>query len=86
VPKVSSTKPYTGHTLGACAGIEAVFCMLSMEHNLIFPNLRFETKMKELDFLPVTELQEGVDVNNAMSNSFGFGGNCSSLIFSKVNG
>ncbi len=85
VPKVSSTKPYTGHTLGACAGIEAVFCMLSMEHNLIFPNLRFETKMKELDFLPVTELQEGVDVNNAMSNSFGFGGNCSSLIFSKVN-
>lgn len=85
VPKVSSTKPYTGHTLGACAGIEAVFCMLSMEHNLIFPNLRFETKMKELDFLPVTDLQEGVDVNHAMSNSFGFGGNCSSLIFSKVN-
>ncbi|MFN8323943.1 MAG: beta-ketoacyl-[acyl-carrier-protein] synthase family protein [Chitinophagales bacterium] len=85
VPRVSSTKPYTGHTLGACAGIEAVFCMMSMEHNLIFPNLRFKTKMKELDFLPVTELQEGVDVNHAMSNSFGFGGNCSSLIFSKVN-
>ncbi len=83
VPKVSSTKPYTGHTLGACAGIEAVYSILSIENNIIFPNLRFQNKMKELEFSPVTELLENVEVNHVMSNSFGFGGNCSSVIFSK---
>lgn len=85
MPKASSTKPFTGHTLGGCAGVEAVFSLMAMEHGMIFPNLRFETQMKELDFKPVTELMENVEVNNVMSNSFGFGGNCSSLIFSKVN-
>jgi len=85
VPKVSSTKPYTGHTLGACAGIEAVYSILSIENGIIFPNLRFQTKMKELDFTPVTELLGNVEVNHVMSNSFGFGGNCSSVIFSKAN-
>jgi 3-oxoacyl-(acyl-carrier-protein) synthase len=85
VLKASSTKAFTGHTLGACAGIEAVFSLMAMEQGIIFPNLRFETQMKELDFKPVTELLENVEVNNVMSNSFGFGGNCSSVIFSKVN-
>lgn len=85
VPKVSSTKPYTGHTLGACAGIEAVYSILSIENGIIFPNLRFQTKMKELDFVPVTELLENMEVKHVMSNSFGFGGNCSSIIFSKAN-
>jgi 3-oxoacyl-[acyl-carrier-protein] synthase-1 len=84
VPKASSTKAFTGHTLGACGGIEAAFSLMAMEHGMIFPNLRFVTQMKELEFVPVTELMENVKVNNVMSNSFGFGGNCSSLIFSKV--
>jgi 3-oxoacyl-[acyl-carrier-protein] synthase-1 len=84
-PKVSSTKPYTGHTLGACAGIEAVFSLLAIEQKIVFPNLRFKTKMKELDFEPVTELLRDVEIKNVMSNSFGFGGNCSSVIFSKLN-
>lgn len=84
VPPLSSTKAYTGHTLGACGGIEAVFSALTIEHGIIFPNLRFETKMKEIDFIPVTELKENVAVKNVMSNSFGFGGNCSSVIFSKT--
>jgi 3-oxoacyl-[acyl-carrier-protein] synthase-1 len=85
VPNTSSTKPYTGHTLGACAGIEAVYAMLAIENGIVFPNLRFKTQMKELSFAPVTELLENVQVNNVMSNSFGFGGNCSSVIISKVN-
>jgi len=84
VPPVSSTKPYTGHTLGACAGIEAVYSILSMEHGVLFPNLRFSTPMKELNFVPVTQLQQNVEVKHVMSNSFGFGGNCSSVIFSKL--
>jgi len=85
VPDSSSTKTYTGHTLGACGGIEAIFSILAIEEKLIFPNLRLKTPMKELNFVPVTELKEGVEVKHVLSNSFGFGGNCSSLIFSKVN-
>jgi 3-oxoacyl-(acyl-carrier-protein) synthase len=85
VPKSSSTKAFTGHTLGACAGIEAVFSLMAMENNLIPPHLRLSTPMKDLGFVPVTELMENTEVNNVMSNSFGFGGNCSSVIFSKAN-
>lgn len=81
-PSMSSTKSFTGHTLGASGGIEAVYSVLSIQHGLVFPNLRFEIQMKELPFKPVTELQEK-EIRNVMSNSFGFGGNCSSLIFSK---
>ncbi|WP_312991129.1 beta-ketoacyl-[acyl-carrier-protein] synthase family protein [Chryseobacterium flavum] len=82
VPEFSSTKAFTGHTLAAAAGIEAVFSILSMQHNLIFPNLNFKTKMEEFDLTPVTELKEKI-INHVLSNSFGFGGNCSTLIFSK---
>jgi len=83
VPPASSTKSFTGHTLGASGSVEAVYSLLGMEHGLIFPNLRFATQMKELNFKPVTELVKDVELNHVMSNSFGFGGNCSSLIFSK---
>lgn len=84
-PPMSSTKSFTGHTLGASGGIEAVYAILAIKEGLIFPNLRFETQMKELPFKPATALLRK-DIKNVMSNSFGFGGNCSSLIFSKVNG
>jgi len=83
VPKASSTKAFTGHTLGAAAGIEAVFSMLAIRDGLIFPNLRWQTQMEEVSFKPVTELEQHSNVQHVMSNSFGFGGNCSSLIFSK---
>jgi len=83
-PKMSSTKAYTGHTLGASGAVEAVFSVLSIQHGIIFPNLRLETPMKEFLFRPVTELQRNERIQNVLSNSFGFGGNCSSLIFSAV--
>jgi 3-oxoacyl-[acyl-carrier-protein] synthase-1 len=82
VPEFSSTKAFTGHTLAAAAGIEAVFSILAMQHSIIFPNLNFKTKMAEFDLTPVTELKEK-SINHVLSNSFGFGGNCSTLIFSK---
>ncbi|MDF2933598.1 MAG: beta-ketoacyl-[acyl-carrier-protein] synthase family protein [Chryseobacterium sp.] len=82
VPEFSSTKAFTGHTLAAAAGIEAVYSILAMQHNVIFPNLNFKTKMEEFDLKPVTELKEK-NINHVLSNSFGFGGNCSTLIFSK---
>ncbi len=82
-PKMSSTKSFTGHTLGACGGIEAAFSVLSIKHGIIYPNLRLQTPMKELPFVPEIKFLQNQKVNNVLSNSFGFGGNCSSLIFSK---
>jgi len=83
-PSMSSTKSFTGHTLGASGGVEAVFSALAVKYGLIYPNLRFETQMEELPFKPETRFMEHKDIKHVMSNSFGFGGNCTSLIFSKV--
>lgn len=83
VPKFSSTKAYTGHTLAAAAGIEAVISLLSMQNNMIFPCLNRSEQMRDLSITPVSTLEKNQDLKHVMSNSFGFGGNCSSLIFSK---
>jgi 3-oxoacyl-[acyl-carrier-protein] synthase-1 len=83
-PPMSSTKSFTGHTLGASGGIEAVFSALAVKHRIIYPNLRFQTQMEELPFSPETHFREDQPIEHVMSNSFGFGGNCTSLIFSKV--
>ena len=82
MPDFSSTKPFTGHTLAAAAAIEAVYSILALQHNIIFPNLNFQTPMAEFNMVPVTELKEK-EINHVLSNSFGFGGNCSTLLFSK---
>lgn len=84
IPSVSSTKANTGHTLGACGGIEAVYCCLAMKHQIIFPSLRISNPIELPLFKPVQELRRAVNIQNTMSNSFGFGGNCTSLIFSKA--
>jgi 3-oxoacyl-[acyl-carrier-protein] synthase-1 len=81
VPPCSSTKSYTGHTLGAAGGIEAVISVLSLQHQCIYPNLNFSVKMNELHFQPVNRFLPDVRLRNVLSNSFGFGGNNSSLIF-----
>lgn len=86
VPLFSSTKPFTGHTLAAAGAIEAIYAVLAIQQGLIFPNLNFKEKMEELNISPVTELMEGVSVNNVISNSFGFGGNNASLMISKYEG
>ncbi|HLW39299.1 MAG TPA: beta-ketoacyl-[acyl-carrier-protein] synthase family protein [Brumimicrobium sp.] len=82
VPDFSSTKPFTGHTLAAAASVEAVFSILAIREKMIYPNLNFTTKMDEFDLIPNRELKNK-EVNAVLSNSFGFGGNCSSLIFVK---
>ncbi|MFI5137132.1 MAG: beta-ketoacyl-[acyl-carrier-protein] synthase family protein [Sphingobacteriales bacterium] len=83
-PPMSSTKSFTGHTLGACGGIEAVFSVLAIKNGIVYPNLRFETKMSEVPFEPERKFLKGQNIKHVMSNSFGFGGNCTSLIFSEV--
>ena len=82
-PKLSSTKAFTGHTLGASGGLEAVFSIMAIEHQCVFPNLRFETPIPEIGVTPQQKFEEGLTINHVMSNSFGFGGNCSSVIFSR---
>jgi 3-oxoacyl-[acyl-carrier-protein] synthase-1 len=84
IPFVSSTKPMTGHLLGAAGAIEAGISILAMKNGCVPANLNFKVKMKELSFSPVTELIRNVNLLHIMSNSFGFGGNNTTLIFSRV--
>jgi 3-oxoacyl-[acyl-carrier-protein] synthase-1 len=83
VPYFSSTKPMTGHLLGASGAIEAGICIIAMKEGIIPSNLNFTTQMKELMIKPVTTLLTNKNIRHAMSNSFGFGGNNTTLIFSK---
>ena len=83
-PPISSTKSFTGHTLGAAGGIEAVLSVLAIRDGVIFPNLRFQTQMTDVPLAPVKHFLAGKTIRHVMSNSFGFGGNCTSLIFSKA--
>ncbi len=82
IPDFSSTKAFTGHTLAAAAAIEAVYSVFAIQHNLVFANLNFKTPMDEFNLIPQTSLKEK-SINHVLSNSFGFGGNCSTILFSK---
>jgi len=83
IPPVSSTKAFTGHTLGAAGAVEAVFAVLSIRHQIILPGINCLNPMPELTFRPPASVLKAV-VNHVISNSFGFGGNNTSLIFSKA--
>jgi len=83
LPPFSSTKAFTGHTLGAAAGIEAVFSALAIREELIFPGLGFKEAMEVPAVSPETQLRKKVSLSHVLSNSFGFGGNNSTLILSK---
>lgn len=82
-PAFASTKGNIGHTLGASGAIEAVYSILSLMHQEVYANLHFKNTISSTGLTPVLSYTK-MPVNHVMSNSFGFGGNCSSLIFSKV--
>lgn len=82
IPPVSSTKPYTGHTLAAAGVVDSIYSILAIREQLLFPNLNFSQKIEELHFEPITSLQEAT-IDHVLTNSFGFGGNDSSLVLSK---
>ena len=84
MPPVSSTKSYTGHTTSASGGVEAAISILALIRGFIPANLNFSEKIDSLNFTPVTEVKQGVELNHVLTNSFGFGGNDSSCIFSKI--
>lgn len=81
-PPFSSTKQYTGHTLAAAGGLEAVFSVLSIQHGIIYPNMRWKNQMENTPLTPSQTL-ERKEIRCVLSNSFGFGGNNSTLIFRK---
>lgn len=82
VPNFSSTKQFTGHTLAAAGAVEAVFSILALQHQVVFPNLNFKTQMQDSTLTPQLNLAFK-KLHTVMSNSLGFGGNCTTLIFSK---
>jgi len=84
IPPFQSTKSYTGHTLGAAGAIEAVFSLMAMENNEIYQSLHYQTPIQEHGLNPILQYQQNVEIKHVLSNSFGFGGNCSSLLFSKI--
>lgn len=79
-PPVSSTKSFTGHTTSASGSIETVISVLSMHNNFIPANLRWEKSSN--DCIIPSEGRQNVNLQNVLCNSFGFGGNDSSLILS----
>ncbi|HEX2395677.1 MAG TPA: beta-ketoacyl-[acyl-carrier-protein] synthase family protein [Bacteroidales bacterium] len=83
IPPVSSTKAFTGHTLGAAGAVEAVFSAIAIMNQSVLPNLNFCEKMPELSFEPQKDPEARL-IRNVMSNSFGFGGSNTTLIFSNV--
>ncbi len=84
IPPFNSTKSYTGHTLAASGVIESIFSILSLQNNLLFPSLNCKSSIGGVNEQPIKQLEKK-ELNIVMSNSFGFGGNCSSIIFKKIN-
>jgi 3-oxoacyl-[acyl-carrier-protein] synthase II len=83
---ISSTKSMTGHLLGGAGAIEAVACLLAMQHDVVPPTINHFTDDPELDpKLNFTfNKAQAREVNVAMSNTFGFGGHNTSVIFRKI--
>jgi 3-oxoacyl-[acyl-carrier-protein] synthase-1 len=87
MPPVSSTKSLAGHSLGATGVQEAIYCLLMQENNFICASANIEEIDPEAEGLPVVrERMDGVNLERVMSNSFGFGGTNSTLVFQKYNG
>jgi len=84
IPPLSSTKAYTGHTTSAAGGLEAVISLLALEQNFLPVNLNFKNKIEEHRFVPVIDSTPLRQLKHVLSNSFGFGGNDSAIIFSKI--
>ena len=83
LPPVSSTKSLTGHTTSASGAIEAVICLMALKNGFIPANYAFESAMEDC-IVPVSKVIEGANLKHVLCNSFGFGGNDSSLIISRA--
>ncbi|MDB4029769.1 beta-ketoacyl-ACP synthase II [Gammaproteobacteria bacterium] len=84
MPSISSTKSMTGHTLGAAGAIESIFCIMSLNDNVVPPTINLINQDSEcdLDYTALRSIEKKVTL--AMNNSFGFGGTNSTLVFKKI--
>ncbi len=83
-PPVSSTKSMTGHSQGAAGALEAIYCLLMLEHDFICPSINVQALDPALNPDEIaTELVENAGLDSVMTNSFGFGGTNGSMILSK---
>ena len=86
VPKISSTKSLTGHSLGATSVQEAIYCLLMMKNKFISASANIENMDEKAKNFPiVTKVEKDKELNCVMSNSFGFGGTNATLVFEKLN-
>jgi len=87
VPKISSTKSLAGHSQGATGVHEAIYSLLMMEHGFLVGSANIDNLDPDAEGMPILrEVEDGVDVDCVMSNSFGFGGTNASLVFKKFDG
>ena len=85
IPKISSTKSLTGHSLGATSVHEAIYCLLMMKNKFIAASANIENMdEKAKNFTIVTKIEKDKELNCVMSNSFGFGGTNATLVFEKL--
>ena len=80
---VSSTKGNTGHLLGAAGAVEAIACVKAIEDDFVPPTINYKVKDEECDLDIVPNVGRNIKINYAMSNSLGFGGHNSSIIFKR---
>lgn len=83
---VSSIKAAIGHTLGACGALEGIACVKAIETGILPPTIHYDEPDEELDLDYVPNEARKAKVNVAISNSFGFGGHNSTLVFRRYNG
>jgi 3-oxoacyl-[acyl-carrier-protein] synthase-1 len=84
IPLISSTKSLTGHSLGAAGAQEAIYALLMMEAGFACESAHIDDIDPEFSDLPILRARKEVQIETAMSNSFGFGGTNATLMFSKV--
>jgi 3-oxoacyl-[acyl-carrier-protein] synthase-1 len=84
-PLISATKSMTGHSLGAAGVQETIYSILMMRNGFVAPSINIETIDPAIDGANIVRtLKDGVELEVAMSNSFGFGGTNGSLVLARV--
>ena len=84
IPKLTSTKSLTGHSLGAAGVHEAIYTLLMLDLDFIAASANIENLDEGAEGVPiVTAMEKDIGLNTVMSNSFGFGGTNASLVFTK---
>jgi len=80
---INSTKSIIGHSSGASGAMEAIACVKSIQSSIVHPTINLIDKDPECDLDYIPNISKSLNIQNALSNSFGFGGQNACLIFSK---